>query len=45
MKTRNLGTLQVSGLSLGGRGMSVHYGPSPERGDLIAFTRRCSTSV
>lgn len=39
MKTRNLGTLQVSGLSLGGRGMSVHYGPSPERGDLIAFTR------
>lgn len=39
VKTRTLGTLEVSTLGLGCMGMSVNYGPSPERADLIAFTR------
>ncbi len=39
MKTRKLGALEVSTLGLGCMGMSINYGPSPERADLIAFTR------
>lgn len=39
MNTRFLGSLEVSALGLGCMGMSVNYGPSPERADLIAFTR------
>ena len=39
MKTRILGTLEVSALGLGCMGMSVNYGPSPDRADLIAFIR------
>lgn len=39
MRTRNLGTLEVSALGLGCMGMSVNYGPSPDRADLIAFIR------
>ncbi len=39
MATRTLGTLEVSALGLGCMGMSINYGPSPERADLIAFAR------
>ncbi len=39
MRTRALGTLQVSAIGLGCMGMSVNYGPSPERSELIAFAR------
>ncbi|MDA8439463.1 MAG: aldo/keto reductase [Propionibacterium sp.] len=40
MKTRQLGPLTVSALGLGCMGMSINYGPSPERSELIAFTRQ-----
>jgi aryl-alcohol dehydrogenase-like predicted oxidoreductase len=39
MKTRFLGTLEVSALGLGCMGMSVNYGPSPARDDLVKFAR------
>lgn len=39
MKTRRLGTLEVSAIGLGCMGMSTNYGPSPERSQLIAFAR------
>ena len=39
MKTRMLGSLEVSAIGLGCMGMSVNYGPSPEREELIALAR------
>ncbi|MFU8839096.1 MAG: aldo/keto reductase [Nitriliruptoraceae bacterium] len=39
MRTRMLGTLEVSELGLGCMGMSQSYGPSGPREDLIAFVR------
>jgi len=39
MRTRTLGTLEVSELGLGCMGLSVNYGPSPERDEAIAFIR------
>ena len=40
MRTRRLGTLEVSAIGLGRMGPSVNYGPSTERRDLIGFTPR-----
>ncbi|WP_281166933.1 aldo/keto reductase [Aestuariimicrobium kwangyangense] len=40
MKTRRLGRVEVSAIGLGCMGMSTNYGPSPERTELIAFTRK-----
>ena len=40
MQTRTLGTeLEVSALGLGCMGMSQSYGPSPDRGEMIALIR------
>ena len=39
LATRNLGSLQVSGLGLGCMGMSANYGPPPDRQEMIALIR------
>ena len=39
MKSRKLGSLEVSAIGLGCMGMSANYGPASERGEMIALLR------
>ena len=39
METRKIGNLEVSALGLGCMGMSMSYGPSPDRAVMVALLR------